>query len=146
MKPTKMHQMNKVIKHVVFYALVFCAASRVEKKAPNPIVGNWSARYMIIDDEELLGYLSDKPTFRLKPAIFTEDNSMIVFLEAENRANIQAKYFLKGADSIQIESSISNLTGQYRIKREEKGGHKIMKFIAPQKEMYFEQNTARVSY
>ncbi|MEM8765114.1 MAG: hypothetical protein AAGD88_14950 [Bacteroidota bacterium] len=138
--------MNKVIKHVLFYALVFCVTSCEEKKEPNPIIGNWSTRYIIIDDKELLGYLEDTPTFRLKPAIFTEDNSMIVFLEAENKTNIQAKYFLKSTDSIQIESAIANLSGVYRIEMEESGGRKIMKFKAPQKEMYFEQNTASVRY
>ncbi|MEL6305451.1 MAG: hypothetical protein AAFQ20_11750 [Bacteroidota bacterium] len=138
--------MNRLIAYFLVFVLFFCSASCAEKKATNPIVGNWSARYMIIGDKELLGYLDDTPTFRLKPAIFTDDNSMIVFLEAENKANIQARYFLKGADSIQIESSIANLSGQYRIEMEEKGGHKIMKFKAPQKEMYFEQNTASIRF
>ncbi|SNR75098.1 hypothetical protein SAMN04488009_3589 [Maribacter sedimenticola] len=116
-----------------------------DRKPENEIVGKWSAKYIILDTTEFLGYLDSKLSYIVKPAIFSKNGKLIIFLEHENRKNIVANYIIRGTDSIVIKSNIDLMNGQYKIEITDEKGKRIMKLKAPNKQMYFQQLFGSIS-
>tara|TARA_R110000751_G_scaffold307477_1_gene429038 strand:- start:204 stop:620 length:417 start_codon:yes stop_codon:yes gene_type:complete len=135
---------NKIC--IILLSVVLSFFSCGEKEPENGIVGNWSAKYIINQETELLGYYDSELTYSLKPALFSPNGKMIIFLKNENKNNIEAEYTIQGKDSILIESDINLLNGLYKIELKNEMGKRIMKFRATNKEMYFEQINGHVNF
>ena len=138
--------MPKTKFYLIYLSIVLSLFSCGEKQLVNGIAGNWSAKYIINQETELLGYYDSELTYSLKPAVFSANGKMIIFLKNENKNNIEAEYTFKGKDSILIKSDVNLLNGLYKIELKNELGKRIMKFKATDKEMYFEQINGHVNF
>ena len=134
-------------KNLLLSILLICFFISCEDvKQKSPVYGSWSAKYIYVDGKELLGYADENLAYSLKPTLFTPDGRMIIFMEAENREKIEAKFVLLKStpDSIELQSSLDVINGRYEIDLMQGQGLSVMRFRAPNREMYFEQITAQV--